>query len=37
VIRRAVADFAWPLVVFVALAFVPRIGWNPPKLFDDAI
>ena len=35
--RRVVADYAWPLVVFVALAFVPKIGWDVPKLFDSAI
>jgi branched-chain amino acid transport system permease protein len=35
--RRTLADFAWPLAVFGALAFVPKIGWDIPKLFDGAI
>ena len=35
--RRTAADFVWPLAVFGALAFVPRIGVDVPKLFDDAI
>jgi branched-chain amino acid transport system permease protein len=35
--RRVVADFVWPLAVFGALAFVPRIGWQIPKLFDSAV
>jgi branched-chain amino acid transport system permease protein len=35
--RRVLADFAWPLAVFGALAFVPKIGWDVPKLFDSAI
>jgi branched-chain amino acid transport system permease protein len=35
--RRTAADFVWPLAVFGALAFVPRIGLDVPKLFDDAI
>ena len=35
--RRVVADFVWPLAVFGALAFVPRIGWSIPKLFDGAV
>ena len=33
----SLADFAWPLAVFGALAFVPKIGWDIPKLFDGAI
>jgi branched-chain amino acid transport system permease protein len=37
VMRRTLADFAWPLAVFGALAFVPKIGWDIPKLFDGAI
>ena len=35
--KRVLADFAWPLAVFGALAFVPRIGWDVPKLFDSAV
>lgn len=35
--RRALADFVWPLAVFGALAFVPKIGWDIPKVFDSAI
>jgi branched-chain amino acid transport system permease protein len=35
--KRIVADFVWPLVVFGALAFVPVIGLDIPKVFDDAI
>jgi branched-chain amino acid transport system permease protein len=31
------ADFAFPAVVFAALAFVPKIGWDIPKLFDAPI
>src|SRR5204863_3882439 len=35
--RRVVGDFLWPLAVFGALAFVPKIGLDIPKLFDSAI
>ncbi|MHB8642018.1 MAG: branched-chain amino acid ABC transporter permease [Gaiellaceae bacterium] len=35
--RRLVVDFAIPAVVFGALAFVPRIGADIPKLFDSPI
>jgi branched-chain amino acid transport system permease protein len=35
--RRLLADVAFPVVVFVALAFVPKIGLDVPKLFDNAI
>jgi branched-chain amino acid transport system permease protein len=35
--KRIVADFAWPLAVFGALAFVPKVGWDIPKLFDSPI
>jgi branched-chain amino acid transport system permease protein len=35
--RRVVADYVWPLAVFGALAFVPRIGLHVPKLFDSEI
>jgi branched-chain amino acid transport system permease protein len=37
VTRRALSDFVWPLAVFGALAFVPKISWDVPKLFDSAI
>jgi branched-chain amino acid transport system permease protein len=35
--RRVLADFVWPLAVFGALAFVPKIGWDIPKVFDSEI
>jgi branched-chain amino acid transport system permease protein len=35
--RRALLDFVFPAGVFAALAFVPRLGWDLPKLFDSAI
>jgi len=35
--RRAVSDWLWPLVVFGALALVPKIGADIPKLFDQPI
>jgi len=35
--RRLLADVVFPLVVFVALAFVPKIGLDIPKVFDSAI
>jgi branched-chain amino acid transport system permease protein len=35
--RRAAADYAWPLVVFAALAFVPELNVKIPKLFDQPI
>ena len=35
--RRVLADFAFPAAIFAALAFVPKIGWNIPKLFDAPI
>ena len=35
--RRVVADYVWPLGVFGALAFVPRLDWHIPKIFDSAI
>jgi branched-chain amino acid transport system permease protein len=35
--RRLVADYAWPLAIFGALAFVPKLGWDVPKLFDSPI
>jgi branched-chain amino acid transport system permease protein len=37
VTRRTLADIGWPLAVIGALAFVPKIGWDIPKLFDSAI
>jgi len=35
--RRFVADYAWPLAVLGALAFVPKIGLDIPKLFDGSL
>ena len=35
--RRLVADWLVPLVVFGALAFVPRLGFSIPKIFDQPI
>jgi len=35
--RRAVADFAFPALVFAALAFVPKLDVDIPKLFDGPI
>jgi branched-chain amino acid transport system permease protein len=35
--RRVVADFVWPLAVFGALAFVPKVGLDIPKVFDGAV
>ena len=35
--RRTVADWLWPLAVFGALALVPKIGADIPKLFDQPI
>jgi len=35
--RRTVSDWLWPLVVFGALAFVPKLGVHIPKLFDQPI
>jgi len=35
--RRTVSDWLWPLVVFGALAFIPKIGAHIPKLFDQPI
>jgi branched-chain amino acid transport system permease protein len=35
--RKLVADFVFPAIVFAALAFVPKIDANIPKLFDGAI
>jgi branched-chain amino acid transport system permease protein len=35
--RRAVSDWLWPLGVFGALAFVPKLGAHIPKLFDQPI
>ena len=34
---RLVADWLWPLVVFGALAFVPKLNVSIPKLFDQPI
>jgi branched-chain amino acid transport system permease protein len=35
--RRLVLDWVWPLAVFAALAFVPKIHHGIPKLFDQPI
>ncbi len=35
--RRVAGDFIWPLAVFGALAFVPRVGLDIPKVFDGAV
>jgi branched-chain amino acid transport system permease protein len=35
--RRTVSDWLWPLVVFGALAFIPKVGAHIPKLFDQPI
>ena len=35
--RRLVSDWAWPLAVFVALAFVPKLDVSIPKLFDQPL
>ena len=35
--RRLVADWLWPLVVFGALAVVPKLNVSIPKIFDQPI
>ncbi len=35
--RRTLANFVLPLTVFAALAFVPKIGLDIPKLFESPI
>jgi branched-chain amino acid transport system permease protein len=35
--RRLVNDWLWPLAVFVALAFVPKLNVSIPKLFDQPV
>jgi branched-chain amino acid transport system permease protein len=35
--RKLLLDWVWPLVVFGALAFVPKIGVDIPKLFDQPL
>ena len=35
--RRVVADWLWPLVVFGALALVPKLNVSIPKVFDQPI
>jgi branched-chain amino acid transport system permease protein len=35
--RRVALDFVFPAIVFAALAFVPQIGADVPKLFDSPI
>jgi len=35
--RRVLLDWGWPLAVFGLLAFVPKLGFSIPKLFDQPI
>jgi branched-chain amino acid transport system permease protein len=35
--RRALLDYVIPAAVFGALAFVPKLSWDIPKLFDSPI
>jgi len=35
--RRTASDWIWPLAIFAALAFVPKLGVSIPKLFDAPI
>ena len=35
--RRALSDFALPAAIFAALAFVPKVSADIPKLFDGPI
>ena len=35
--RRLLSDLIWPLVVFGALAVVPKLDFSIPKLFDQPI
>jgi branched-chain amino acid transport system permease protein len=35
--RRVTADYVWPAAVFAALAFVPKVGVDVPRLFDGPI
>jgi branched-chain amino acid transport system permease protein len=35
--RKVVQDWGWPLAVFVALAFVPKLNVSIPKLFDQPL
>jgi len=35
--RRFLLDWGWPLAVFTLLAFVPKLGFSIPKLFDQPI
>jgi branched-chain amino acid transport system permease protein len=35
--RKVAADYAFPLAVFVALACVPKIGVDIPKVFDSSV
>ncbi len=34
---KVVADWLWPLLVFVALAFVPKLDVSIPKVFDQPL
>jgi branched-chain amino acid transport system permease protein len=35
--RRVLSDYVVPAAIFAALAFVPKAGWDIPKLFDSPI
>ena len=35
--RRAFADWLFPLGIFGALAFIPKVGLDIPKLFDSPV
>jgi branched-chain amino acid transport system permease protein len=35
--RKALADYVVPAAVFAALAFVPKLGWDLPKVFDSPV
>jgi branched-chain amino acid transport system permease protein len=35
--RRVLSDYVVPAGIFAALAFVPKVGWDIPKLFDSPI
>ena len=35
--RRTLADWFFPLVIFSALAFVPKVGLDIPKVFDSPV
>ncbi len=35
--KRVLSDYVIPAAIFGALAFVPKLGWDIPKLFDSPI